>query len=139
MIDRYGEKKRECSEPVAFLLMARTMSNLKRQRSSLMEADLKPILIMEDSGGRTESPLIRTNDERDDDPVPIFPSPGFVPGESQQLPSKETNAKQRGRNSSIPNNSVKETESDGNSMGVLYQSTIGSINGEPKDAHRNGN
>ena len=123
---------------MAFLLTASIMSTLKRQRSSAAEADLKPILIMQDSGGRTESPLIRTNDEHDDDPVPIFPSPGFVPGENQPLSSREANAKQRGRHSSIPNSSVKETESEGNSMGVLYQSTIGSINGEPKDAHRNG-
>ena len=84
---------------------------------------------MNDSGGRAESPLIRTVNDADDDPIPILPSPGFIVTENQTAQGREAISKQKSYPASGVNVSVKETDSEGNSMGVLYQSTIGSING----------
>ena len=93
---------------------------------------------MNDSGGRAESPLIRTDNDADDDPIPILPSPGFNVTENQIAQGREAISKQKSYPASGVNVSVKETDSEGNSMGVLYQSTIGSINGDQKDNRRNG-
>lgn len=114
------------------------MSALKRQACSSPDVDLKPILIMNDNGGKAGSPLIRMNNDAEDDPIPILPSPGFNVKENQPPQGRETSLKQKGHPSSGMNASVKETDSEGNSMGVLYQSTIGSINGDQKDNRRNG-
>ena len=67
----------------ARFLTRRKMNSSKRQACSSPDVDLKPILIMNDSGGRAESPLIRTDNDADDDPIPILPSPGFNVTENQ--------------------------------------------------------
>ena len=122
----------------ARFLTRRKMNSSKRQACSSPDVDLKPILIMNDSGGRAESPLIRTDNDADDYPIPILPSPGFNVTENQTAQGREAISKQKSYPASGVNVSVKETDSEGNSMGVLYQSTIGSINGDQKDNRRNG-
>ena len=95
----------------ARFLTRRKMNSSKRQACSSPDVDLKPILIMNDSGGRAESPLIRTDNDADDDPIPILPSPGFNVTENQTAQGREAISKQKSYPASGVNVSVKETDS----------------------------
>lgn len=98
----------------------------------------EPIYVVKDLEDGDQKPLFLNKEDGEDDPIPILPSPGYNANNyycntnlsSPQLPSQGI--------SSPVLHSIKEVDSDGNSMGVLYQSTAGSVNLDNRDGHRNG-
>ena len=90
-----------------------------------------PLAHVQEDQDNMASPIIPNPEYDGMDEVPIVPSPGYhadifgspvIPFSSNQPHGSST----------------REAESDGNSLGVLYQSTIGSIIHEDKNRSGNG-
>ena len=101
--------------------------------------DPEPIYFIGDPDDVDKKPLILNKDNDEEDPTPIFPSDGyngmnFNGNFNPASPQLHT----PGFSSPVVK-SVKEIESEGNSMGVLYQSTVGSVNLDHRETSRNGN
>lgn len=96
-----------------------------------------PIYTVGDNEDSDQKPLFPNKEEEEEELLPIFPSPGYNMnsfGGNNNQPSL-INPLQRSTSSAI--NSIRDPDSDGNSMGVLYQSTVGSVT-DHQDYRKNG-
>lgn len=99
--------------------------------------DPEPIYIVKDVDDNDKKPLFLNKEEGEDDLIPILPSPGYDVNNYVIDPYQSPGIPSSGVSSPILH-SIKEPDSDGNSMGVLYQSTVGSVNLDNREGNRNG-
>lgn len=107
------------------------MSYNLKEPSSQDYAHPPPLALVQDAEDRMGSPIIPNMESSEADIVPIIPSPGFQPNifGAPLVASPSTQ---------IHGSSSREGESEGNSMGVQYQSTNGSVLTDKKYSSGNG-
>lgn len=93
--------------------------NLKEPSSQDFEHP-PPLALVQDEGDRMGSPIIPNMENSEADIIPIIPSPGYQP-DIFGAPLVGSNSGQNHGHGS------REGESEGNSLGVQYQSTNGSV------------
>ena len=100
------------------------------------EDNPQPIINQRDTEDSFQQPLFIVNNLDENNPIPIFPS------EDVSIPMNGTNDKNStprlNLNTSSPVLNSKEHDSEATSMGVQYQSTVGSVNFESKEGRMNG-
>lgn len=105
--------------------------------SVMTNDDPEPIYVVKDVDDNDKKPLFPNKEDGEGDFIPIVPSPGYDANNYLIDPYQSPGIHSSGVSSPILH-SIKEPDSDGNSMGVLYQSTVGSVNLENREGHRNG-
>lgn len=90
-----------------------------------------PIALVREDPDNMASPIIPNPEYDGMDEIPIVPSPGYH-ADIFGSPIIHSSPNQP------HGSSIREAESDGNSLGVLYQSTIGSVIHEDKNRSGNG-
>ena len=90
-----------------------------------------PLALVQDGSDRMGSPIIPNMESSEADIVPIIPSPGYQP-DIFGAPLVASNS------TPVHGYSSREGESEGNSMGVQYQSTNGSVLTDKKYSSGNG-
>lgn len=93
--------------------------------------DPAPLALVKENRGNLTSPIIPNPEDDGTNEVPLVPSPGYHP-DVNGIPVIPPPSNQPS------GSSTREAESDGNSLGVLYQSTVGSIIHEDKSRSGNG-
>ena len=104
--------------------------NLKEPSSQDLEHP-PPLALVQDEGDRMGSPIIPNMENSEADIIPIIPSPGYQP-DIFGAPLVGSNSGQNHGHGS------REGESEGNSLGVQYQSTNGSVLTDKKYSSGNG-
>ena len=111
------------------------MNSLFQNSVDLQSQDPKPIMCVSDEGGSHVMPLIKISSEKEMDADILFspkvadPTEKVNQEDKPALKSRESGAKA----------SLRESESEGNSMGVLYQSSMGSLHQDTHQHGKNGN
>ena len=111
------------------------MNSLFQNSVDLQSQDPKPIMCVSDEGGSHVMPLIKISSEKEMDADILFspkvadPTEKVNQEDKPALKSRESGAK----------TSLRESESEGNSMGVLYQSSMGSLHQVTHQHGKNGN
>ena len=100
----------------------------------------EPIFEFGDTDEADKKPLFPMKEDEEDNPIPIFPSPGYTTNSYSGNGNLASPSMQLQGSSSSAVNSIRDPESDGNSMGVLYQSTGGSVilEQQQQEGRRNG-
>ena len=98
----------------------------------------EPIFEFRDTEDSEKKPLFLMKEDEQDNPTPIFPSPGYITNPYSGSGNLVIASNQIQGSSSSAVNSIRDPDSDGNSMGVLYQSTGGSVILEQQEGRRNG-
>lgn len=110
------------------------MNSLFQDSVDLQSQDPKPIMYISDEGGSHEMPLIKISAEKENDAEILF-SPKVMDTTDKVKQEDPPILKSR---ESLTQSSFRESESEGNSMGVLYQSSMGSLHQDTLRHGKNG-